>query len=193
MNLPNRLTLARLLLTVCFVVSLSIPWPFSATIALLFFTIASITDYLDGAIARRYNLITDFGKLMDPLVDKIMTAAGFVCLIPTGVIPGWAVVLIIAREFLITGLRTLASNKGVVLPAEKLGKHKTSWQIAAILYFLLLLSLKEWGVVTHRPESPIFQFAWYVGGRIMVGIAVAMTVWSGLSYLWKNRNLIADR
>ncbi len=193
MNLPNQLTIGRLFLTVIFVVVLSIQWPYAATVALVFFVLASITDYLDGAIARKQGLVTDFGKLMDPLVDKIMTASAFICLIPLGAIPAWAVILMISREFLITGLRMLASSKSIVLPAEKLGKHKTSWQIAAIIYFLLLLSLKELQFVTAGPASHLFHFAWNTGGRVMVAMAVALTLWSGCSYLWKNRALIADR
>ena len=122
MNLPNILTLLRLGLTVLLVASLSVAVSVAhfAT-ALVLFLLASLTDYLDGVIARKWNLITDFGKLMDPLADKILTASAFICLIPFGALPAWAVIIIISREFLITGLRLLASSKGVILPAEKLG------------------------------------------------------------------------
>ncbi len=134
MNLPNQLTVARLVLSVFFVACLSVRFPFNHTLALAIFLIATATDYLDGEIARKHNLITDFGKLMDPLADKILTAAAFICLIPYGALPAWVVIVIIAREFLITGLRLLAGAKGVVLPAEKLGKHKTGWQMATIIF-----------------------------------------------------------
>ena len=107
------------------------------------FILAAVTDYIDGEIARRYALITDFGKLMDPLVDKIMTAAAFVCLVPLQAIPAWVAIVVITREFLITGLRLLAVSKGRVLAADPIGKHKTSWQIATVIFFLTLLSFQE--------------------------------------------------
>lgn len=190
MNLPNRLTVTRLAITLVFVAVLSFDFPFHHTIAFVLFTIATITDYYDGEIARRQNLITDFGILMDPLVDKIMTAAAFIALIPRGVMPAWVAIIVISREFLITGLRLLAINKGHVLPSENLGKHKTSWQIGTILYFLLFLSVQEftgtldvsWLVVTMR---------WIGYGGIAV--TVILTLGSGLSYVWKNRELIADK
>jgi CDP-diacylglycerol--glycerol-3-phosphate 3-phosphatidyltransferase len=149
------------------------------------FLAATLTDYLDGVIARRWNLITDFGKLMDPLADKVLTASAFICLIPFGALPAWAVIIIISREFLITGLRLLASSKNIILPAEKLGKHKTAWQMATIIYFLLLLALREW----TKPVS-ILETAWG-GGQWLVGITVVLTVYSGLAYLYKNRALIS--
>jgi len=187
MNLPNQLTTARLFLTIGFVVSLSIQWPAAATTALVLFVLASLTDFLDGYLARRWNLVTDFGKLMDPLADKVMTAAAFVMLVGLGAIPAWAVVAIISREFLITGLRMLASSKGVVLPAEKLGKHKTTWQIITILYFLLLLSVQEW-LGDGLSEKLAGQLTLW--GQVLVGWTVILTLWSGVSYLAKNRQLI---
>ncbi len=188
MNLPNQLTIARLILSVFFVACLSVPFPYNHTLALLLFIAATITDYLDGQIARKYGLITDFGKLMDPLADKILTAAAFICLIPYGALPAWVVIVIIAREFLITGLRLLAGAKGVVLPAEKLGKHKTAWQMATIIFFLLLLALSDWNSQ---------RLAWVPGvwdriGVAMAGITTALTVYSGAGYFWKNRALIAS-
>ena len=186
MNLPNILTLLRLGLTVVLVVSLSVEYPAHLTIALLVFLIASLTDYLDGVIARRWNLITDFGKLMDPLADKILTASAFICLIPYKALPAWVVIIIISREFLITGLRMLASSKGVILPAEKLGKHKTAWQMITIVFFLALLSLR------HFPlgGSPTVDWLWSSGGTLLVTVTVALTLFSGSAYLWKNRGLL---
>src|SRR4029077_16875703 len=112
-----------------FVFALSVDFPGSKLMALGIFILGSVTDYADGYIARKFKLITDFGKLMDPLVDKIMTMAAFICLVSLGSVPAWAVIVIVSREFLITGLRLIAAARGKVLPAERLGKHKTVWQI----------------------------------------------------------------
>jgi len=186
MNLPNQLTVARLILSVVFVACLSVQFAFNHTLALALFIVATVTDYLDGQIARKYGLITDFGKLMDPLADKILTAAAFICLIPSQALPAWVVIVIIAREFLITGLRLLAGAKGVVLPAEKLGKHKTAWQMGTIIFFLLLLALDDW----NSGHFDWAAWAWnYVGGT-MVAITTVLTVYSGAGYFWKNRALI---
>src|SRR5450432_2542660 len=143
MNWANRLTLGRLALTILFVVTLSSSWRYGRTTALLLFLLAGLTDYLDGEIARRYGIITKFGKLMDPLVDKVMMAAAFICLVPLRAVPAWVATIVVARDFLITGLRLLASSEGTVLAAEKLGKHKTTWQIATVVFFLLLLAVEE--------------------------------------------------
>ncbi len=188
MNVPNQLTLGRLVLTIAFVASLSIPWPGSATAALALFLLASLTDFLDGFLARRWGLTSDFGALMDPLADKIMTAAAFIMLVATGALPAWAVVVIVSREFLITGLRMLASSKGIVLPAEKLGKHKTAWQIITILYFLLAMTLEEIGGNLVPPGFTAGMFVW---GQALVAVTVVLTLWSGLGYLARHRDLIA--
>ncbi len=188
MNLPNKLTVGRLFLTAFFVASLTITFPYHHTVALALFVLASVTDYLDGEIARRYALITDFGKLMDPLADKILTAAAFICLTSFGALPPWVVIIIISREFLITGLRLLAGNKGVVLPAERLGKHKTAWQIITIVFFLLMLSIREWMPVRPDWMSP----AWTYAGTALVTIMTVLTVYSGFGYFWKNRALISS-
>lgn len=190
MNLPNQLTLARLVLCVFFVACLSVHFPFNHTLALVLFIVATITDYLDGQIARKRGLITDFGKLMDPLADKILTAAAFICLIPYGIengaLPAWVVIVIIAREFLITGLRLLAGAKGVVLPAEKLGKHKTAWQMGTIIFFLLLLALGDW----NSSRLAWVPWAWTYAGTPLVAVTTILTVYSGAGYFWKNRALI---
>ena len=122
MNWANRLTLGRLVLTVLFVFSLSSIWAYGRTTALVLFIFAGISDYFDGEIARRYQVVTKFGKLMDPLVDKVMMAAAFICLVPLGAVPAWVATIVVARDFLITGLRLLASSDGVVLPAERAGE-----------------------------------------------------------------------
>ena len=186
MNLPNQLTVARFGLTLLFAASLASAWRFANTAGLVLFVIAGVTDYLDGEIARRRNLVTDFGKLMDPLADKVMLAAAFILLVPERAFPAWVAVVIVSREFAITGLRLLAANKGVVLPAEKLGKHKMAWQIVAVIYFLLLLSAREIVWI-----GPWWHNAWDFGGPVVMTAAVGLTLYSGVGYLWKNRALIA--
>ena len=143
MNLPNRLTIGRLGLTVAFVAALSVEFPYHHTAALGLFVLAAATDYLRWRNCAPIRMITDFGKLMDPLVDKIMTAAAFVCLVPLKAIPAWAAIIVIAREFLITGLRLSPVSKGRILAADPIGKHKTSWQIATVIFFLVLLAYDE--------------------------------------------------
>jgi CDP-diacylglycerol---glycerol-3-phosphate 3-phosphatidyltransferase len=206
MNLPNRLTVARLFLTAGFVAAMTLGWRWQSpneagwspilswswgyTIGLVLFIAASITDYFDGAIARKYNLITDFGKLMDPVADKVLMASAFICLIPEHAIPAWAVIVIISREFLITGLRLLAAGKGKVLPADKLGKHKTAWQMVTVIYFLLLLSLSEFERAGVIHGLLWFAHAWKYGGAALITLALGLTLYSGGGYLWKNRDLL---
>src|ERR1700730_10326778 len=129
MNLPNKLTLGRLVLTLMFVLVFFCQLRFRETIALLLFSAASITDYFDGKIARRDKLITNFGILMDPLADKILICSAFIAFVGRGWIPAWMVVVVVARELSITGLRLLAASNHVILAAEGYGKHKTISQI----------------------------------------------------------------
>ena len=197
-NLPNQLTLARLAITTVLAAVLELDWRYRCTAGLLLFAAASITDYADGAIARRYHLVTDFGSLMDPLADKILMATALICLsvLPYGghpAVPGWVSIVIISREFLITGLRQIAVSKGVLLPADRLGKHKTIWQIIAILYYFVLLSLTEWSEAGWFPVLPGEPALWRGLGWTVMGVALLLTLWSGLGYLWRNRALIADR
>lgn len=189
MNWANRLTLSRLALTVLFVAALNSSWQYARTSALIIFLIAGLTDFVDGEVARRYGIITNFGKLMDPLVDKIMMAAAFISLVPLKAVPAWAATTVVARDFLITGLRLMASTKGRVLPAERLGKQKTSWQIITIIFFLALLAASE---LRFADESS----TWWLrarddAGPILVWITVALTVYSGLGFTWRHRELIA--
>lgn len=190
MNLPNRLTLARLVLTAFFVVFLSSSTHWGDVVALALFIIASATDWLDGYLARKLNQMTNFGKLMDPLADKVLVASALICLIPSKEnhvgIPAWVVIIIIAREFLITGLRQLAAGQGVILPADNLGKHKTAWQIITILFFLILLAAGD----SFGDESRWLLFLACQIGPILIGITVVLTIYSGLAYLWKNRSLL---
>ncbi|HET9856293.1 MAG TPA: CDP-diacylglycerol--glycerol-3-phosphate 3-phosphatidyltransferase [Chthoniobacterales bacterium] len=189
MNWANRLTLSRLLLTVIFVAALNSSWQYGRTVALIVFLIAGVSDFVDGEIARRYGVVTNFGKLMDPLVDKIMVAAAFISLVPLKAVPAWAATTVVARDFLITGLRMMATAKGKILPAEMLGKQKTSWQVVTVIFFLALLSLHE---LRYANETSKWWFrAWDQAGPILVWITVALTVYSGLGYAWRHRELIA--
>jgi CDP-diacylglycerol--glycerol-3-phosphate 3-phosphatidyltransferase len=185
MNLPNRLTLARLGLTVFFLAAMFWRTRFNDTIALLLFSLASLTDYYDGKIARRDKLITNFGILMDPLADKILTCSAFIAFVGRGTVPAWMAIIIVTRELAITGLRLLAATKNVVLAAEGYGKHKTVSQIVAIIVLLLTDSYDEWGhwaTVIFHPWLPLLaQFALWV--------TVILTFTSGMLYLWRNRQL----
>src|SRR5437870_11656571 len=147
MNLPNKLTISRFILTVAFLVVMFFPRAvsFRETIALALFVAGGISDFLDGQIARRQKLITNFGILMDPLADKIMVCSAFIAFIELDWIRAWMVVVIVARELAITGLRLLAASRNVVLAAEGFGKHKTVSQIVAIISILVLHSYKDWG------------------------------------------------
>src|SRR6476620_10796575 len=156
MNLPNKLTVARLALTLLFLPVFFSQARFGDTIALFIFAAASLTDYFDGKIARRDNLITNFGILMDPLADKILICSAFIAFVGRGLMPAWMVVIIVARELAITGLRLLAATKQLVIAAEKYGKHKTISQIIATIAILVLVSYPEWGNWTH-----VF-FDWWV-------------------------------
>ena len=188
MNWANRLTLSRLLLTIIFVAALNSSWQYGRTLALIVFIVAGISDFIDGEIARRYGFVTNFGKLMDPLVDKIMVAAAFISLVPLKAVPAWAATAVVARDFLITGLRMMASAKGKILPAEMLGKQKTSWQVVTVIFFLALLSLSE---LRYASEGSIWWFrAWHQAGPVLVWITVALTIFSALAYAWRHRELI---
>lgn len=185
MNLPNRLTLIRVLLIPIIVIISLIKRldkiffsgvTYSDFIVLVIFCIASFTDFLDGYIARKYNLVTDFGKFMDPLADKLLVFSAFIILIEWGRIDGWIVTVIVAREFMVTGIRILAASNNVVIAASKLGKAKTISQMVTII--ILLLN----GLITSFTSFPI--------GLIMTYIAAALTIISGADYLIKNKDII---
>jgi len=196
MNLPNKLTVSRLFLTGGFVAALSIGVPYGKTAALLLFSIAAITDFLDGYLARKHNLITDFGKLMDPLADKVLMASGFVMLCSLEstrtLFPAWIVITILTREFMVTGLRLVASAEGKVLAAEKLGKHKTIWQIITVIYFLVFLASEDPGLQWLDYLFEIKMLSPAIAGKILITITLVLTVWSGLGYLLKNRSMLRD-
>jgi CDP-diacylglycerol--glycerol-3-phosphate 3-phosphatidyltransferase len=187
LNLPNQLTVLRLGMCGLLLISMSFPWPYAATAALLIFALASLTDWLDGAIARARHLVTDLGKLLDPLADKILVTAALVSLVERQVAPMWMVVVIIAREFLITGLRIIAAHKQKILAAEWVGKHKTISQIVAILVSLGWLSLGEFGL-GHTPLAHLLGAA----QRPLYWIALLITLYSGATYFWKNAAILHE-
>ena len=194
MNLPNRLTVSRFVLTLFFLIGLFFDFPGSETFALIFFGLAAITDFLDGKIARARKLITNFGILMDPLADKILTCSAFIAFVQIRQMEAWMVILIVARELAITGLRLLAASKSVVLAAEGFGKHKTISQIVSIVATLVVLSYGTWG----RFGEWVFGFGvagkpWVVGfAELSKWIAVFLTAFSEIVYLWKNRALYLE-
>jgi len=205
MNLPNKLTASRFVLTAAFLWAMFSRSPVNDTLSLVFFCVAGITDYLDGRIARQRGLVTNFGALMDPLADKILTCSAFIALVerhvlspPTLVYLGpmpicprvqaWMAVIIVARELAITGLRLLAASKNVVLAAERYGKHKTTSQIVAVIALLLMDAYAEWWPwlqAALKPWVPIVA-------QLVLWLTVALTATSGALYLWRNRALYLE-
>ena len=183
MNLANKLTVSRIMLAGIFILLLFIKGAPAKFMALAVFLIACITDYYDGLIARRSNSVTDFGKLMDPIADKILILGGFLAFVEMKIIPAWMVMVIIVRELIITGIRVLALSKKKVLAAEMAGKHKTVSQIAAILSILIFLIIRESGVT--------FRYTSYcsMGVYFLMLATVAMTLTSGISYMLRNKNV----
>ena len=175
MNLPNKLTIFRVILIPFFIVFLLVRiTPVDKWIALAIFIIASLTDLLDGKIARKYNLVTNFGKFMDPLADKLLVCSALICLIELERIPSWMVIVIIAREFIISGFRLVASDNGVVIAASYWGKFKTTFQMVAVC--LLIADIP----------------ALYLLTRIVLWIAVILTVVSLVDYLIKNKDVMKE-
>jgi CDP-diacylglycerol--glycerol-3-phosphate 3-phosphatidyltransferase len=193
MNLPNKLTVGRFAMTVVFLWALFVPAPFHYSLALFFFCLAGVSDFLDGRIARQRGLITNFGVLMDPLADKVMTCSAFIAFVesthqipnPPVTVEAWMVIIIVARELAITGLRLLAASKHVVLAAERYGKHKTVSQIAAIIALLIVDACREWPPgLQHLLQGWVPGFAY-----IALWVTVVLTMTSGVLYLWRNRAL----
>ncbi len=171
MNLPNKITIGRILMIPIFMFTfLSDKVPYGQTIGAVIFAIAAFTDGLDGHIARSRNQITTFGKFMDPLADKLLTSAAFISLVEVGKVKAWVVILILAREFFITGFRTLAVSEGITIAASKLGKIKTVTQILAII---LLMT-----------DGLFFSFPI---DQIMLYLALFFTLVSGFDYIYKNK------
>lgn len=177
MNLPNKLTSARILLAIPFVISLEKSGegdPIYRYIAFGIFILASLTDWLDGYYARKYNLITDFGKLMDPLADKILVISAMVIFVSLGMLPSWMSIVVIAREFLISGIRTIAATQGEVIPAGNLGKYKTTTQMIVIILMLLFGPI----------SNPTYKYAYHY----LMLIPVILTIWSGWDYSVKAKH-----
>ncbi len=176
MNLPNKLTILRVAMIPFFVLFMLVPLTGEGDkwIALALFIAASLTDLLDGHIARKYNLITNFGKFMDPLADKLLVCSALICLVELGRIPSWIVIVIIAREFIISGFRLIASDNGVVIAASYWGKFKTTFQM--IMICLMIANLEPLRLFTD----------------IVMWIALLLTVVSLMDYLVKNKEVMKE-
>ena len=177
MNLPNKLTLLRVLMIPFFVVCLLWEGGQNQTlryVSAAIFIVASLTDMLDGKIARKYGLVTNFGKFMDPLADKLLVCSALICLIELGQLPAWMVIVIISREFIISGFRLIASDNGVVIAASYWGKFKTTFQMIAVI--LLIFNLEALRLMAD----------------ICVWVALALTVISLADYIWKNRGILTE-
>ena len=187
MKLPNILTVSRFALSAVFMVCLSVSFPGAPIAAVIIFGIAALTDALDGHLARKVYGCSAFGKLMDPLADKVLTAAAFIGFVELGIMPAWMVTLIISREMMVTGLRLLAVDKGIVLSASAWGKQKTIWQmtfISAILLLRAVYSVYPWSFL----ETDLFgSLVQWTAGAITV-----LTVWSGLVYFRENLALFRN-
>ena len=184
MNLPNKLTVMRMILIPFFVFFMLAPYfeGYGNYIAVAIFIIASLTDMLDGKIARKYNLVTDFGKFMDPLADKLLVCSAMICLIEKGQLAAWIVIIIIAREFIISGFRLVAADNGIVIAASYWGKFKTNFQMFAII--LLMLNLGE--------NFPAYAGGIHIVEQILVYIALILTIVSLVDYLAKNIDVLKE-
>lgn len=196
MNIANRLTVARIILTFVFMFFLSFPFTgalvlWSKAISLLIFVLAALTDFFDGLIAKQRNMITDFGKLMDPIADKILVIAAFAAFVQIQIIDAWMFVIIISREIIITSLRLFALNKGKVLSATRSGKHKTLSQMLVIFLILSFIVFKE-AALTFFTWDPGWEQFFRQGIYVLMLLTVALTLYSGLSYLWDNRKIITQ-
>ena len=177
MNLPNKLTILRVILIPFFVFFLISP--FFDYIALAIFIIASLTDMADGKIARKYNLVTNFGKFMDPLADKLLVCSAMICLVDLKLIPVWVVLIIIAREFIISGFRLVASDNGIVIAASYWGKFKTTFQMLMVIVIIFNINL---------------QLGWLnILGTILIYVALVLTVVSLIDYIAKNKDVLKDQ
>lgn len=179
MNLPNKLTLFRVVLIPFFVFFLLTPYfeGYGNYIAVAIFIVASITDFLDGKIARKYNLVTNFGKFMDPLADKLLVCSALICLIQLELIPAWVVIIIIAREFIISGFRLVASDNGVVIAASYWGKFKTAFQMLTVIVLILNIPNKVFTIL----------------GTVLIYVSLTLTVISLIDYIAKNKDVLKDQ
>ena len=189
MNLANRLTMFRILLTFLFMLVFSFQGLWFKVAALIIFTVAALSDFFEGMIAKKRNMITDFGRLMDPIADKILVLAAFAAFLEMQLFDAWMFVIIVSREILITSLRLFALNKGKILSAVRAGKHKTFSQMAAIFYILIFIVVKE-AVKSYSVWNPVWEEFFRKSINILMLITVGLTLYSGLSYLWENRKII---
>ncbi len=189
MNIANRLTVLRIILTFVFLFFLFCHGVWAKVLSLAIFIFAAVSDFFDGRIAHKKNMVTDFGKLMDPIADKILVLAAFTAFVQMQLIDAWMFVIIVSREILITSLRLFALNKGKVLSAAKVGKHKTVSQMAVIFYILGFIVLKE-VMLAFFTWNPAWEKFFRNSIYILMLLTVGLTLYSGLYYLWENRKVI---
>ncbi|MDD3987394.1 MAG: CDP-diacylglycerol--glycerol-3-phosphate 3-phosphatidyltransferase [Candidatus Omnitrophota bacterium] len=189
MNLANKLTMLRVLLTFVFLFVFSIQGLLPKILALVIFIVAALSDLFDGMIAKKNNMVTDFGRLMDPIADKILVLAAFAAFLGMQLIEAWMFVIIVSREILITSLRLFALNKGKILSAVRAGKHKTFSQMAVIFYILGFIVVKE-SVKSYSVWNPVWEDFFRNSINILMLFTVGLTLYSGISYLWENRKII---
>jgi len=184
MNLPNKLTIIRMLITPIFLaVVLWDKLPYRFFIAAVIFIIGSVTDFLDGRIARKHNLITNFGKLADPLADKMLTTAALLVFMQHGLCSIWVIMIVLAREFAVTSVRLVASSQGVVIPANQWGKIKTISQMVFSIAIMILAGFNEMGSLPASFDFPLLS-------NILLWITAVLTIISGGTYLWASRSKI---
>lgn len=181
MNLPNKLTIARVIAVPFFVAAYMLGpiklWCF--WIALVLFIAASFTDMLDGKIARKRNLVTNFGKIMDPLADKILVYSAFCLMVADATVPGWMFIVILAREFAVSGMRTVAASEGIVVAAGMTGKIKTVLQMIAVPVLILAHAIPQYSIIM-------------LIGEVILWASLIMTVWSGIEYIVKNKQVFSQ-
>lgn len=192
MNLPNWITVSRLFLTAIFVVSFTVGGPWGSGVALVSFSLAAFSDFLDGYLARKLNLVTSLGKLLDPIADKVLTASAFIFLAAheQRFCPAWAVVVILAREFLVTGLRQIAVEKGIVIAADWSGKWKTTFQLTFCITCLLWLFLQTIGQEQSALGDLANPGSWLTPTSLW--LSLALTAISGVQYAWNGRGVLRD-
>jgi CDP-diacylglycerol--glycerol-3-phosphate 3-phosphatidyltransferase len=189
-NLANKLTVSRIILTFVFMFFLFCHSWWAKVLSLVIFIFAALSDFFDGMIAHKKNMVTDFGRLMDPIADKILVIAAFSAFVQMQLIEAWMFVIIISREIIITSLRLFALNKGRVLSATKAGKHKTVSQMAVIFLILGFIVLKETRLAFFTWD-PAWEGFFRKSIYLLMLVTVGFTLYSGLSYLWENRKIIA--
>jgi len=189
MNLPNKLTSVRMVMAFAFLAALVSGMPYGRTIALFLFIIAGTTDALDGYYARKYNLLTDFGKLMDPLADKILISAAFISFVelPETRIPAWIAVVVVAREFAVTGLRLLAASKGTVIGAHRWGRNKMVSQALTTVVVLCFLSLNE---LLPSAMKDVMKLPFSITLNVLMYVTLTVTAVTGMVFLFRHRGLI---